>query len=170
MFADPFFNLMLIVLLFFAGLLVMFIFMMRSIDSNWRNQEETRKQMALSLSDLERKLNEIGMMLRGGNPDTDAPCREENANSQTAQSPLPDLSLFTAGDPQPDKQQDGNNSGLALTPLPDILIGEADEDFAVSPHDIDSQIDSEADLALFHTGKGGEQNSSTAPDNDNNQI
>ena len=59
MFADPFSNLMLVILLFFAGLLIMFIFMMRSIEANWRNQEETRKQMSLSLSDLERKIGDL---------------------------------------------------------------------------------------------------------------
>jgi hypothetical protein len=59
MFADPFSNLMLVMLLFFGGLLIMFIFMMRSLDNNWRNQEETRRQMDLSLSDLGRKIDEL---------------------------------------------------------------------------------------------------------------
>ena len=64
MFADPFSNLMLLILLFFAGLLIMFIFMMRSIEGNWRNQEETRRQMALSLNDLERKVGELSFLLK----------------------------------------------------------------------------------------------------------
>ncbi|MDR2825581.1 MAG: hypothetical protein LBV76_02160 [Deltaproteobacteria bacterium] len=59
MFADPFSNLMLVLLLFFGGLLIMFVFMMRSLDHNWRNQDETRRQLALSLSDLERKVDEL---------------------------------------------------------------------------------------------------------------
>jgi hypothetical protein len=59
MFADPYSNLMLVMLLFFGGLLIMFIFMMRNIDNNWRNQEETRRQLDLNLSDIERKLDEL---------------------------------------------------------------------------------------------------------------
>jgi hypothetical protein len=64
MFADPFSNLMRVLLLFFCGLLIMFIFMMRSLDNNWRNQEETRRQMDLSLSDLERKVDELLYFVR----------------------------------------------------------------------------------------------------------
>jgi hypothetical protein len=67
MFADPFSNLMLVMLLFFGGLLIMFIFMMRSLDNNWRNQEETRRQMDLSLSDLGRKIDELLYRARRGN-------------------------------------------------------------------------------------------------------
>jgi hypothetical protein len=37
----------------------MFIFMMRSLDNNWRNQEETRRQIDLNLSDLGRKVDEL---------------------------------------------------------------------------------------------------------------
>jgi hypothetical protein len=74
MFADPFSNLMLVMLLFFCGLLIMFIFMMRSLDNNWRNQEETRRQMDLSLSDLERKVDELLYIARqeGGPRDVSA--------------------------------------------------------------------------------------------------
>jgi hypothetical protein len=59
MFVDPFSNLMLVLLLFFCGLLVMFIFLMRNQESHWRNQEETRMQLALHLSDLEAKLDTL---------------------------------------------------------------------------------------------------------------
>jgi hypothetical protein len=67
MFADPFSNLMLVLLLFFGGLLIMFVFMMRSLDNNWRNQEETRRQLALNLSDLERKVDELLSAVRKEN-------------------------------------------------------------------------------------------------------
>jgi hypothetical protein len=59
MFSDPFSNLMLVLLLFFCGLLVMFIFMMRNLESHWRNHEETRMQLSLHLSDLETKLDTL---------------------------------------------------------------------------------------------------------------
>ncbi|MDR2892439.1 MAG: hypothetical protein LBV80_05075 [Deltaproteobacteria bacterium] len=59
MFADPFSNLMLVILLFFAGLLIMFIFVMRSIESGRRSQEEAHRQLESSLSELDRKFREL---------------------------------------------------------------------------------------------------------------
>lgn len=65
MFADPISNLMLIILLFFAGLLVMFVFILRSLDLSAQNQEEERRQIAISLTDLERKVAELAFAMRG---------------------------------------------------------------------------------------------------------
>lgn len=59
MFADPLSNLMLVILLFFLGLLVMFVFVVRSLNLITQNIEETRKQLGISLMDMERKLSEI---------------------------------------------------------------------------------------------------------------
>lgn len=73
MFSDPFSNLMLVLLLFFCGLLVMFIFMMRNLESHWRNQEETRMQLALHLSDLEIKLDTLLRLAGVGQPTGAAP-------------------------------------------------------------------------------------------------
>lgn len=64
MFADPVSNLMLIILLFFAGLLVMFIFILRSLEMSAQNHEETRRQLSISLSDLERKVAELAFAMR----------------------------------------------------------------------------------------------------------
>lgn len=65
MFAEPVSNLMIIILLFFAGLLVMFVFILRSLEIAAQNHEETRRQIALSLTDLERKVAELAFALRG---------------------------------------------------------------------------------------------------------
>lgn len=65
MFADPVSNLMLIILLFFAGLLVMFVFILRSLELSSQNHEETRRQIAVSLTDLERKVAELAFALQG---------------------------------------------------------------------------------------------------------
>ena len=64
MFADPLSNLMLIILLFFAGLLVMFIFILRSLELNAQNQEEISRQVAISLTDIERKVAELAFALK----------------------------------------------------------------------------------------------------------
>lgn len=64
MFADPVSNLMLIILLFFAGLLVMFIFILRSLEINAQNQEEFSRQLAISLTDVERKVAELAFALK----------------------------------------------------------------------------------------------------------
>lgn len=64
MFADPLSNLMLIILLFFAGLLVMFIFILRSLELNAQNQEEISRQVAISLTDLERKVSELTFAIK----------------------------------------------------------------------------------------------------------
>jgi hypothetical protein len=64
MFADPVSNLMLIVLLFFAGLLVMFVFILRSLEMAAQNQNEARRQLAVSLTDIERKVAELSFALR----------------------------------------------------------------------------------------------------------
>lgn len=64
MFADPVSSLMLIILLFFAGLLVMFIFILRSLELASQGREETRRQLSISLTDLERKVAELTFALR----------------------------------------------------------------------------------------------------------
>lgn len=64
MFADPVSNVMLIILLFFAGLVVMFVFILRSLELALQNQEETRRQLSISLSDLERKVAELTFAMR----------------------------------------------------------------------------------------------------------
>lgn len=64
MFADPLSNLMLVILLFFIGLLVMFVFIMRNLHLAAQSIEETRKQLGISLMDLERKLSDISCALK----------------------------------------------------------------------------------------------------------
>lgn len=64
MFAEPLSNLMLIILLFFAGLLVMFIFILRSLELNAQHEEEISRQVAISLTDLERKMAELTFAMR----------------------------------------------------------------------------------------------------------
>lgn len=64
MFADPISNLMLMLVLFFIAVMIMFIFILRSLDISAQNQEETRRQLAISLTDLERKVAELTFAIR----------------------------------------------------------------------------------------------------------
>lgn len=64
MFTDPLTNLFLVILLFFAGLLVMFFFIMRTMEFILRSHEETRKQLSVTLADLESKLAELAFAVK----------------------------------------------------------------------------------------------------------
>lgn len=97
MFADPVSNLMLIILIFFAGLLVMFVFMLRSLELNAQNQEETRRQLSISLTDLERKVGELTFALQGKDDNYTDDGIITLAEKKTAKAPaqgLDDLSTF----------------------------------------------------------------------------
>jgi hypothetical protein len=114
MFADPFSNLMLVMLLFFCGLLIMFIFMMRSLDNNWRNQEETRRQIGLNLSDLERKVDELLYFVR-----------QESGSQDLSASPPGDFpfedKLASAGYPESGAEHKKRLGDLKLNhALPDM--------------------------------------------------
>jgi hypothetical protein len=64
MFADPVSNLMLVILIFFSGLLIMFFFIMRSLERNDQNILEAHKQLAIGLTDLERRVAQLAFFLK----------------------------------------------------------------------------------------------------------
>lgn len=107
MFADPVSNLMLIILLFFAGLLVMFVFILRSLELAAQSQEETRHQLAISLTDLERKVAELTFAMRDKglfemDELSEAP-QEKAPKSADKGQDIDDLASFFERLPQPEK-------------------------------------------------------------------
>ena len=116
MFADPVSNLMLIILLFFAGLLVMFVFILRSLELTAQNQEETRRQLSISLSDIERKVAELTFALSDKGLITleDLPEAAESPKQPAGQS-LEDLTSlfdkFSAPSVSPNNETGDKKSG-----------------------------------------------------------
>ncbi len=123
MFADPFTAIMALVVLSFAGTLVLFVFLLRSLDALRRSVHETRGNLQMRLSDTEHQLNDLVAAVRklasakGGAP---APERGSSADlgemlekglcnlGRQDGFDLPDLSL---SDVAADKAPAGGKSG-----------------------------------------------------------
>ena len=64
MFADSFSALMALIILNFAGMLVMFLFLLRSMDAVQRGIHDLRAQMQLRMTDCEHQIAELNFTLR----------------------------------------------------------------------------------------------------------
>ncbi len=64
MFADPFTAIMALVVLNFAGMLVLFLFILRSLDAVQRAVHEARGSLQLRIADTEHQLNDLAAAIR----------------------------------------------------------------------------------------------------------
>lgn len=64
MFTDPITNMLLVLLLFFCGLLIMFFFIMRMLDSTQKRHEDSYRQLAFALAELESKMAELAFAFK----------------------------------------------------------------------------------------------------------
>ncbi len=109
MFADPLSNLMLVMLMFFAGLVVMFVFIMRHLDLVEQNTEEIRRQLTVSMMDMERGISRIQAATQNGETSScdmtqvplPSPLPPEPAKAGGALAQMEDLvDLFDPADPK----------------------------------------------------------------------
>ncbi len=59
-------TLMILFFLGFAALLVMFVFIMRNLESLQRNLDDTRQKFTLAINDLERQMADLSFSTRAG--------------------------------------------------------------------------------------------------------
>ena len=64
MFSDPFTAFMALVVLHFVGVLILFLFILRSLDATRRAVHETRANLQLRITDMEHQLNDLSVALR----------------------------------------------------------------------------------------------------------
>lgn len=72
MFSDPMVAVMTMLLLFFIGMVLMFLFMVRILSSHKEDFRESLRKQQILLADMERQLREIGFSLRGPQEGGDA--------------------------------------------------------------------------------------------------
>lgn len=101
MFADPVSNLMLVILIFFIGLLVMFLFIMRSLEHNEKNVLETHRQLAMGLTDLERKVAQLALSMK--KQEKNAPAEDRRQNTAKALTENTNLELAPSPEPRKNK-------------------------------------------------------------------
>ncbi|MDR2051168.1 MAG: hypothetical protein LBQ63_05285 [Deltaproteobacteria bacterium] len=64
MLAEPLSNLMLLILLFFLGLMLMFIYMARALGASARKLDDIRRQLGLALADLDQRMENLTFELK----------------------------------------------------------------------------------------------------------
>ena len=64
MFSDSFSAIMALVIMNFAGMLVMFLFMLRSLDASQKNIRDLQANMQMRLVDIEQRMAELAFVMQ----------------------------------------------------------------------------------------------------------
>ena len=64
MFSDSFSAIMALVIMNFAGMLIMFLFMLRSLDATQKNIAELQAKMQMRLVDIEQRMAELSFVMQ----------------------------------------------------------------------------------------------------------
>ena len=153
MFQDPLTAVMAMLLLCFMGILVMFLFLIRSLSSQAAEVREAFRKQQMSLADMERQLMDLNFALRkkqSGDPET--------LSGQTAQSDSGNLTSMGQADLMSLLEAASQKKGGALR-LDDQLIPPTatarprteEYDPAADPHLFEDSLLPDADYSSYRS-------------------
>lgn len=96
MFSDPFAAVMALIILNFAGVLLMFVFGLRSFDAQQKTLKEIRNQISIDAADLDQRLREIEYALRKITPAQGAEAHEDLGTLLDKAAATGNLAAFAA--------------------------------------------------------------------------
>ena len=155
MFQDPLTAVMAMLLLCFMGILVMFLFLIRSLASQAAEMREAFRKQQMSLADIERQLMDLSFALRkrqGGETGAEPGQAEQGGDSLTSMGQADLMSLLKAASQQKGGTLRFDDQLVPPTPASRPIAEEYDP--STDPHLFEDSLLPEADYTSYRSRAG----------------